>query len=236
MKVTKSPAHRRDRAQRTRVLCDPWLSEGIYYGSWFHYPPLDTDVEAFGDVDYVYVSHIHPDHMDVATLRQLPKALPLLIHDYEDKPLLRILSGLGFSDITEVAHAGDSRSRPLQRRDFGRGQLRSRRLRGCLRRAPTSPVRTDYAARFAGRVPCGARRSSTPTIAHTPWPDVCYHVSRLRMSTSCSRARGAALAAVLHNYDDTRLTRQPAGPVPPWPLSSSRTCSLLFHAFASVHA
>lgn len=26
----------------TRVLCDPWLSEGIYYGSWFHYPPLDT--------------------------------------------------------------------------------------------------------------------------------------------------------------------------------------------------
>ena len=25
-----------------KVLTDPWLTEGEYYGSWYHYPPLKT--------------------------------------------------------------------------------------------------------------------------------------------------------------------------------------------------
>ena len=24
----------------TKVLCDPWFTQGIYYGSWFQYPRL----------------------------------------------------------------------------------------------------------------------------------------------------------------------------------------------------
>ena len=44
-----------------RILCDPWLEDGIYYGSWAHYPPYDWKDDF--NLDYIYVSHIHPDHM-----------------------------------------------------------------------------------------------------------------------------------------------------------------------------
>jgi UDP-MurNAc hydroxylase len=52
-----------------RVLCDPWFTEGIYDGSWFHYPKLENPLEVIGEVDFVYVSHIHPDHYDPCFLR-----------------------------------------------------------------------------------------------------------------------------------------------------------------------
>jgi UDP-MurNAc hydroxylase len=87
-----------------RVLCDPWLTEGIYYGSWFHYPlpvlqPIDLQ-----DVDYIYISHIHPDHCDVESLKQFPKTIPILIHEYEEKFLLRLIKAIGFQQIFEVRH------------------------------------------------------------------------------------------------------------------------------------
>lgn len=87
-----------------RVLCDPWLTDGIYYGSWYHYPPLVFSANDFKDVDYLYLSHIHPDHMDPATLALLPKTIPVLIHCYAEKFLLNLLQKLGFTTIHEIAH------------------------------------------------------------------------------------------------------------------------------------
>lgn len=87
-----------------RILCDPWLTDGIYYGSWYHYPPLTVTPEDFSDVDYIYVSHVHPDHFDTETLKRLPKSIPILIHDFEEKFLMRILEKLGFTSIREIAH------------------------------------------------------------------------------------------------------------------------------------
>jgi len=87
-----------------RILCDPWLSDGIYYGSWFHYPPLKYKPEDFLNVDYIYISHIHPDHMDVESLIRFPRNIKILIHDYADKYVLRILRNLGFENIQEVSH------------------------------------------------------------------------------------------------------------------------------------
>ena len=26
----------------TKVLCDPWLKNGVFEGSWYHYPPIKT--------------------------------------------------------------------------------------------------------------------------------------------------------------------------------------------------
>lgn len=87
-----------------KVLCDPWLTDGIYYGSWYHYPPLKVGAEAFHDVDYIYLTHIHPDHCDVASLKTFPKQIPVLIHQYEEKFLLRLIKSLGFENIIEVEH------------------------------------------------------------------------------------------------------------------------------------
>ena len=53
------------------ILMDPWLSDPAYCNSWFHYPPLVHSLRDLTPVDYVYVSHEHPDHFDAATLREL---------------------------------------------------------------------------------------------------------------------------------------------------------------------
>ena len=64
-----------------RVLCDPWFTEGIYDGSWFHYPKLENPLEVIGEVDFIYVSHIHPDHYD-------PRFLALYLERY---PTTRVI-------------------------------------------------------------------------------------------------------------------------------------------------
>lgn len=47
------------------VLHDPWFTEGIYDGAWYHFPKMKDPLKSIGDVDYIYISHIHPDHFDV---------------------------------------------------------------------------------------------------------------------------------------------------------------------------
>ena len=89
---------------KKKVLCDPWLKDGAYYGSWCHYPPLNIDISDYFDVDYIYISHVHPDHLNVDTLKLFPKNIPILIHNYEQKFVFRILNMLGFTNIIEIDH------------------------------------------------------------------------------------------------------------------------------------
>jgi UDP-MurNAc hydroxylase len=53
-----------------RILHDPWFTEGIYDGSWFHFPIVQNPIASIGDVDLIYISHIHPDHYDSAFLKE----------------------------------------------------------------------------------------------------------------------------------------------------------------------
>ena len=87
----------------TRLLCDPWLVDGAYYGSWAHYPDFDVEPEDVADVDYIYLSHIHPDHFDPATLRRLPGDIPVCIHDYRWDYLREAVEALGFEAV-ELPH------------------------------------------------------------------------------------------------------------------------------------
>jgi len=83
-----------------RVLCHPWLDDGIYYGAWAHYPPYDGTIP---DFDYIYVSHVHADHMAAATMQRLPKK-PVLIHKFKAKFLKKNIEDMGFP-VVELAHA-----------------------------------------------------------------------------------------------------------------------------------
>ena len=89
------------------LLCDPWLVDGAFYGSWCHYPPLSSEPEEFNDVDAIYISHIHPDHFDPATLRRMDKDIPVVIHDYRWDYLRDEIEELGF-EVCELEH--DSRT------------------------------------------------------------------------------------------------------------------------------
>lgn len=89
-----------------RILTDPWYSDGIYYGSWYNFPPLtDEQRERYISChpDYIYVSHLHPDHYDPATLQRFDPATPILIGDLGHDHLKRAIQGLGFANITEMS-------------------------------------------------------------------------------------------------------------------------------------
>ena len=52
------------------VLCDPWLIGPAYYGTWGHVGLDISKVKAnLKRPDYIYISHIHPDHYHPATIR-----------------------------------------------------------------------------------------------------------------------------------------------------------------------
>jgi len=52
------------------ILHDPWFTEGIYDGSWFQFPKIERPLSDIGDCDYIYISHIHPDHYDSDFLKK----------------------------------------------------------------------------------------------------------------------------------------------------------------------
>ena len=81
------------------VLTDPWLTEGEYYGSWYHYPSFDSEKLRSLSYDFIYVSHIHPDHLSEKTFKSLPLKKPVLVHNYDSKFLKRKLEILGFEVI-----------------------------------------------------------------------------------------------------------------------------------------
>jgi UDP-MurNAc hydroxylase len=76
-----------------RIMCNPWLDDGIYYGSWAHYPEYGWRDDL--NVDYIYVSHIHPDHVSAGTMKRLPK-VPVLIHKFKSKFLKKNIEAMGF--------------------------------------------------------------------------------------------------------------------------------------------
>lgn len=84
-----------------KVCCDPWFTLGAYDGSWYQYPPLKKDpADVIGKVDFIYVSHIHPDHYDPGFLRKYLARFPdtkLIIGETKPPFLLEKMKIDGFS-------------------------------------------------------------------------------------------------------------------------------------------
>ena len=103
------------------ILCDPWFTQGIYDGSWFSFPLIDP-FDFIDEPDYIYVSHIHPDHYDPGFLHQLfekfgPK--PILIPDFEKNYLFLKGKADGLElTPTRVMHSGNT-SFYIEENDMG---------------------------------------------------------------------------------------------------------------------
>ena len=85
---------------KIKILFDPWLVNGEYYGSWYQYPEynLDENLDKF-NVDYICITHIHPDHFSRKTLSKLNKDIPILILNYSLPFLKKNIERLGFNVI-----------------------------------------------------------------------------------------------------------------------------------------
>ena len=86
-----------------KILFDPWLIGKTYYDSWTIYPKLEVDMNDFEDVDYIQISHIHPDHLHFPTLAHLSDDIPILIHTWDDKFVKNNLERAG-KKVIELEH------------------------------------------------------------------------------------------------------------------------------------
>ena len=95
------------------IVCDPWFVPA-FFGSWFVFPRNDHLPEpvraAVEHPDYLYISHLHADHLDLAFLREhIDRSATVLLPDYPTTELEQVLRSLGFERFVRTRHA-----RPLE--------------------------------------------------------------------------------------------------------------------------
>ena len=89
------------------IICDPWFGNDAYYGTWTQFPKTEDPVSLLGKNDYIYISHIHPDHYCNQTIKKLLKnnhKQKILIADWGDKTnyLARKLISDGLEENLEI--------------------------------------------------------------------------------------------------------------------------------------
>lgn len=87
----------------TVIGMDLWLTQGAFEGAWFHFPPLRPTKFSVEDCDYIYISHIHPDHCDFLTLSRARRDTTFIVPNYFDHLLARKLKAFGFENIISLA-------------------------------------------------------------------------------------------------------------------------------------
>jgi UDP-MurNAc hydroxylase len=87
------------------LLMDPWMVDPTYHGAWWHYPALVHEPKDLPKIDYLYISHEHPDHFDPPTLAQINKDAEILIADFRHKRFRDRIRACGFERITELSFA-----------------------------------------------------------------------------------------------------------------------------------
>jgi UDP-MurNAc hydroxylase len=86
-----------------RICCDPWFTQGVYEGSWYQFPVVADPIAIIGNIDYVYVSHIHPDHYDPIFLKSLLLVNPnctVIVGAENQKYLISKMRRDGFAPIS----------------------------------------------------------------------------------------------------------------------------------------
>jgi UDP-MurNAc hydroxylase len=86
------------------ILTDPWVNPA-YFGSWFPFPDnSQLDWDRIGDVDYLFVSHLHRDHFDPENLRKhVSKKATVLLPEYPTSELEDALRDIGFTNFLQPA-------------------------------------------------------------------------------------------------------------------------------------
>jgi UDP-MurNAc hydroxylase len=85
------------------VLTDPWVNPA-YFGSWFPFPDnSQVDWDRIGDVDYLFISHLHRDHFDPELLRRhVNKNATVLLPAFPTSELHDALKYCGFTRFIET--------------------------------------------------------------------------------------------------------------------------------------
>ena len=88
-----------------KCVFDPWSnSSGAFLDCWYPFPD-NSNVNfksILSNLDFVYISHSHEDHLVSQTLNLLDKNTKFLISNFKEKTTLQKLKNLNFRNIQQV--------------------------------------------------------------------------------------------------------------------------------------
>ncbi len=83
-----------------RIATDPWLGGATYCGQW-HLFPKPVNGEKLQDIDAIFISHGHEDHLNEGTLQTLPKTAEVFYPYSFFGGAKEYIESLGFTDVKE---------------------------------------------------------------------------------------------------------------------------------------
>ncbi len=88
-----------------KCVFDPWSNtSGAFFDSWYPFPDnsnIDFPLK-LSNLDFVYISHAHDDHLVEQTLNLIDKSTLILLSDFRDPTALEKIKKLNFKNIRIV--------------------------------------------------------------------------------------------------------------------------------------
>lgn len=96
------------RTPDTQIWTDPWLTGKVFNNSWTLLVPPAFDAALLDTIDYLWISHEHPDHFNIATLRALPEAFKqrvvVLFQASNSDKMFAAFNKLGYPNTRALPH------------------------------------------------------------------------------------------------------------------------------------
>ena len=91
-------------SKETTLLCDPWLFGKVFNNGWALLSPAAA--VPWERINYVWISHQHPDHLHFPTLRSVApehqKRLVMLYQKHASQRIPMVLRGLGYANVQQL--------------------------------------------------------------------------------------------------------------------------------------
>ena len=84
-----------------RVMTDPWITPTTYWGHWKHWPTRQQQPKDF-DTDAIVITHEHPDHFHIDSLKYFDRSIPIYIPNFISGRIQETLQDLGFKKVTSL--------------------------------------------------------------------------------------------------------------------------------------
>lgn len=91
-----------------RIWTDPWLTGKVFNDSWSLFPPAAFDPVVLEGIDYLWISHIHPDHFHIPSLNSLTpefkRRVKVLFQDNHAERVFEVLDKCGYQNFQVLRH------------------------------------------------------------------------------------------------------------------------------------
>ena len=83
------------------ITTDPWIEGFAFSSGWWttQYPPKNWE-DTLNAVDFIYISHNHPDHLNQFTLQKIRKDMHFIVPEFRNDSVRKLLNRFGFKNIS----------------------------------------------------------------------------------------------------------------------------------------